>query len=73
MWASISFGFFFLSLPIFTPSFLFLSVSQMLLICAGLNPEITACFSQPFPILNAAGRRLGALGTWVPQFQLLGL
>ena len=67
------FFFFFLSLPIFTPSFLFRSVSQMFLICAGLNPEITSCFSQPFPILNAAGGHLGALGTCVPQFQLLGL
>ena len=66
-------GFFFLSLPIFTPSFLFRSVSQMFLICAGLNPEITSCFSQPFPILNAAGGHPGALGTCVPQFQLLGL
>lgn len=63
--------FFFLSLPIFT--LLFRSVSQMFLICAGLNPEITSCFSQPFPILNAAGGHPGALGTCVPQFQLLGL
>ena len=72
-WASISFRcfFFFLSLPIFT--LLFRSVSQMFLICAGLNPEITSCFSQPFPILNAAGGHPGALGTCVPQFQLLGL
>lgn len=73
-WASISFRcFFFLSLPIFTPSFLFRFVFQMFLICAGLNPEITSCFSQPFPILNAAGGHPGALGTCVPQFQLLGL
>lgn len=72
-WASISFRWFSFFKPIFTPSFLFRFVFQMFLICAGLNPEITSCFSQPFPILNVAGGHPGALGTCVPQFQLLGL